>query len=492
MRFGKVAWLLLAVAPFLAGCADFWEDSASFTLSNSGDISVSPGSDGTSTITVTPKNSFSGTVTLDCAISSEPSSATSPATCDLSSSSLTVSSSTATTSTLTVSTSSSTTTGAYDIKVTGTSGSETASTTVCAEVSSSSGACSSSSSSGNFYILNNLTSSTFQVVGYSIASGSLSALTGPSAQSGQAYAMAIDPNGKFLFVSSSNGIYLYTIGSNGALSIKSSSPVIADTAAYALKVDSTGEWLLDASNSGPILYAYPINPSTGVSTLSSGASAPHLSLASSGSIGLGGMAISSDNKLIAVAVGTETDTLTFSADSSSPINSSYSYNTAKGTAVSVAFDPNTKYLYIGETNVFTTPANNSGALRIIPISSNVLGSEPSTSPYHSGGTGPHSILAASNGYVYVANWIGTSAGNVTAFKVVSSGPALTLQSNSVATGVEPYSIAEDSTDGFVLVVNNQGSPYFNAYTFNSSTTGQLDSSLTGSTGDGPVAIVAAP
>jgi len=46
---GKWAWLLLAAAPLvagLAGCGDFWQapsGSTSFTLTNSGAITVSPG-----------------------------------------------------------------------------------------------------------------------------------------------------------------------------------------------------------------------------------------------------------------------------------------------------------------------------------------------------------------------------------------------------------------------------------------------------------------
>jgi hypothetical protein len=48
MKMGKWAWLLLAAAPFVAGCADFWNDSSSinFTLSNSGNILISSGTAG--------------------------------------------------------------------------------------------------------------------------------------------------------------------------------------------------------------------------------------------------------------------------------------------------------------------------------------------------------------------------------------------------------------------------------------------------------------
>ena len=454
MKMGKWARLLLAAAPLVAGCGDFWQapgsSSSSFTLSNSGNISVSPGSTGTSTITVTPGSSFTGTVTLSCSVTTTPSSATDPTTCSLSPSSLTFSSTSAQTSTLTAATQTGTTLGTYDITVSGVSGSAAATTVVCVEVGT--GTCSApASTSGNFYILNSSS-----IAGYYINSGVLTQLTGSpiSLPSGYTpYSMAVDPAGRFLYVGTSEGILLYDIGSGGELT-QDTSVNLVDVTPNALQVDSTGHWLLDASNTSgqPTLYAWPISTSNGESTLSSGVNVPARYLVSGGNVGVGGLAISPDNKLVSVAVGSETQTFTFTSGTdftgaTNPISSGFDFRTAKGTAVSVAFGPS---------------------------------------------TGPHAIVAGSNGYIYVANWVGTSAGNITAFLLNTTGPTLTMQSNAVATGYVPYGMVKDSTGDFVLVVNNQGSPYFNAYTFDSATTGKLDSSLTGSTGIGPVAIVAVP
>ncbi len=500
MKMGRWAGLLAAAA-LLAGCGDFWQapggnSSTSFTLTNSGAITISSGSTtGTSTITVTPGSSFTGTVALTCAITTAPSNATSP-TCDLSSSSLTFSSATAQTSTLTATATSSTTNGIYDMTVTGVSGSIAETTKVCVAVGVSTSSCTTTSTSGNFYILNSTT-----ISGYSIVSGALTPLTGSptSLPSGVTpYSMAVDPTGSFLYVGTSGGIYLYDIGTGGKLTLDTNM-LIADESSSALQVDSTGHWLLDASNTvgAPTLYAWPISKTNGESTLGNGVTVPGVLLVSSGNVAVGGMAISPDNKLVAVAAGSETQTFTFTSGTdftgvTNPISTTFDKRTATGVAVSVAFNPGTSFLFIGETGDFTT-SNNSGGLRIIPIASDVLGTEPTASPYASGGTGPHAILATSSGYVYVANWVGTSAGNITAFQVVTPGPSLTLQSNTAATGIEPYGIAEDSTGDFVMVVNNQGNPYFNAFTFDATTTGQLDSSLTStSTGTGPIAIVAVP
>lgn len=500
MRIGSLTRLLLTSAPilacFLTGCAGFWDapTSGSFTLTNGGNILVSPGATtgNTSLITVAAGSSFSGTVTLSCAVTTSMTSATDP-TCGLSTTSVTTSG----TSTLTVTSSSSTTQGLYSVTVTGTSGSITQTTSVCVDVTTSttSSCTSTASTSGDFYILNSSS-----IAGYYIKSGVLTALSGsPTALPSGAtpWAMTVDPTGSFLYVSTNQGIYLYDIASSGALTLNNSG-TIPETASYAIHFDTTGHWLLDASNTsaGPVLTAWPIsNTTNGISTLAGGLNAPARALVSGGSVATGGIAISPDNKLVAVAVGSETQVFGFTSGTdftgaTNPLSTAFSFTNAKGTAISVGFDPSTRFLYIGETGVFSSTTN-SGALRMIPITADVLGSEPSASPYQSGGTGPHGILAASNGYVYVANLVGTSAGNIATFQLNASAPSLILQNNN-ATGTEPNGIAEDTSKSYVMTVNNQGTPYFNAFTFDATTTGQLDSSITGSTGTGPVAIVAVP
>ena len=513
MRIGKLGWLLLAAAPVLAclltGCGDFWQapntsTTTGFALTNSGNVTVAQGATSPDvTITVTPGSSFTGTVTLSCSVTSAPTGATSSEypTCNFSSSSLTFSSATAQTPTFTATASSTTPLGAYDFSVTGVSGSVAESTSFCVEVGT--GTCSTAAtSSGSFYIL-----SSNAVYGFSISSGTLTAMSGsptslPS-NAGSTQAMAIDPTGKFLYVATANGILLYDVGSGGALTLDTNG-TISDASSFALKVDSTGHWLLDASDTTgqPTLYAWPISLTNGESTIVSGASVPGRLLAAGGSVTYGGMAISADNKLVSVAAGNETDTFGFAVGTdftgaTNPLSSSHDHRTAIGTAISVAFDPNTSFLYIGETGVYGSSNSDSGGLRIIPISSDNLGTEPtvtSTYPYPSGGTGPHAILADSNGYVYVANSVGTGNGNITGFLLnTSTPPSLTLQTNSAATGEDPLAMALDSSGDFVFVVNNLGSVPLDAYTFDASTAGGLDPfTITGTVGASPVAIVAVP
>jgi 6-phosphogluconolactonase (cycloisomerase 2 family) len=500
MKIGKWAWLLLAAVPLLAGCGDFWQSpygssSTSFTLSNSGDITVSPGSTGTSTITVTPSNSFTGTVSLTCAITSAPSSASSPTTCSLSPTSVDISSTSAQTSTLTADTTASTTTGAYDITVTGTSGSVAETTTLCAEVTTSSGSCTTTAgTSGDFYILN---AGTPQIVGESIVSGTLTAISGsPWTAPATPNAMAISPNGKLLFVSTNAGVYVYPITS-GALG--SATQVTTDETALALRVDATGDWLLEAVQaSGAVTVgAVPINSSTGAAT---GTEQSQSFTNANASVQYNEMAISPDNDNVFIALGTGgTIVVPFNAGvsaGSNPLGGSATaipVVTSGGSALSVAVDPTNRLFYIGET--LANSGGTAGGLRAFVYSS--LGgtlTQATGSPITSGGLAPNVILPSANGsYVYVGNGQGTSsAGNITSFAVTGSSPYTIATGSTVATGTQPYGLAEDSTGSYVLAVNYLGNPYFDSYTFDGTTAGKLDSQITANTGSSPLTVVAAP
>ena len=172
---------------------------------------------------------------------------------------------------------------------------------------------------------------------------------------------------------------------------------------------------------------------------------------------------------------------------------------SSGSALSVGVDPGTspRLFYIGETLAGSGGAT--GGLRAFNYSSLSSGTltQATGSPIPSGGLAPNFILPIASGdYVYVANGQGTSAGNVTGFTITASSgasPVYTVATGtSTAAGVQPLGLAEDSTHTFVFEVGSQGSPYFDAYTFDSTTLGQLDSQITATTAASSVAIVAAP
>jgi hypothetical protein len=355
--------------------------------------------------------------------------------------------------------------------------------------------------SGNFYILNS--GAAPGIVGESIVTGTLTALSGsPWTVEGTPYSMAIAPTtGNFLIVSSTSGVFAYPI-TNGVLG---TSTVVSTDQAYAVQVDATGSWLIEAipGTAGATIGVIPINSTTGAVN---GTEQTVSFNVANAAVQPNQMAISGDNANIFVALGAGgTIVVPFNANAtagSNPLSihaTTVAVANSGGSALSVAVDPGTapRLFYIGETLAGTSGAT--GGMRAFNYSS--LGStltQATGSPIPSGGLAPNFILPISSGdYVYVANGQGTSvAGNVTGFTITASTTTPITYSlaadTTTAAGVQPLGLAEDSTGTFVLAVASLGSPYFDSYTFDSTTLGQLDSQITSTTSASSIAIVAAP
>ncbi len=354
-------------------------------------------------------------------------------------------------------------------------------------------------SSGVFYVLNQTAG---QIVAYDISSGTLNkigayAIAGPDA-------IAIDPKGNFLHVSTlADGIYVYSIGSGGALTAGNSGQYISQEFATAMQIDPSGSWLVDAFvtlTGGVQVDAIPIT-SSGVLDSSRSEQIPPVFTFTDASVN--GMAISPDGKYVFVAAGLAgTIAIPFTSTNSSPLGTSsaltiHPINNTVGSALSVAVDPSStpRLFYIGETNTNSTA--NPGGLRVFNYSSLSSGTltQASGSPIASGGLAPNAILPISSGdYVYVGNGAGnTSFGNIAWFPITASGTTYSIASGStIASGIEPMGLAEDSDDHFVLAVatggsTSSGKPDLDAYTMSS---GALTSAIASTTGTDPVGAVA--
>ena len=483
---------------FLSGCKGFWDaptGSTDFALSNSANITVTGGatSGNTSTITVTPANSFSGTVTLTCAVTTSVSNPVSTPTCSLSPTSVSISGATPETAVLTATTTSTTTSGAYQITVTGaSSGASNETTQVCVAVGT--GSCTSSGSgsgSGIFFVLN---SKTNQIASLSInSSGQLTTIGTTVLPAAGASAIAVAPNGNFLYVSTGSGIFLYTIASSGTLTLQDNGQAISQDLAYSMQVDATNSWLVDVVNGIAEVNAIAINPSTGGLASTSGEAEQVFPLPSTDTnpvqVAISpGDSNSCANCYVFVAMGSGgTEAIHFNPANSDPFTGSGAtiklLNTDGGDTT-VAVDPQNRLLYVGETAAVS--GTQTGGLRAFAISTGAL-TEVSGSPYASGGTGPSSILPTANGsYVYVANQAvsGSSDGNIEGFSV--STTSLTTIGSAAAGPTGRLGMAEDSTGSYVLAVDFTGNPDLEAYTMSS---GALTSSLTVATGTDPVGAI---
>jgi len=350
-------------------------------------------------------------------------------------------------------------------------------------------------SSGNFYILNAGTSAA--IVGESIVSGKLTAISGsPWALPGAPFSIVMSPDGKYLYASTIAGVYVYPV-SGGALG--KYAQVSQDATALAIQVDSTGTWLIEAlqATGGVTLAAVPLSTSTGGS---SGAAQTATFSISNAAVQNGEIAISSDSKFVFVALGAGGAIIVpFNSGVSSgqqPFgNTAYTIPVLKtgGSVLSVAVDPSLRLFYVGET--LANSSGNSGGLLAYNYSS--IGSsltQASGSPIATGGLAPNSIVPVGAGnFVYVASGQGTTtSGKIASFAITGTSAYTLSASNSIAAGLQPSSLAEDSTGTFLLGVNNLGGPYFSSYTFNSTTAGKLDIQIVANTGASPQVIVAAP
>lgn len=348
-------------------------------------------------------------------------------------------------------------------------------------------------SSGVFYVLNQTSK---QIVGYVISSGTLGAISGGTqALPAAPFCMAVAPNGAFLYVGTVNGIYLYSIGAGGALTVANNGSPISSDIPAAMVV--SGSWLVDAfvtlSNS-PQLDAIPIDASNGLYS-GSGGVPPNQVFSAITNATVKQMVLSPDGANLFVALGAGgTIVVPFNAVNSNPLGATATtIGVASGNsqAFSVAVDPQNRLFYIGETNA--NSAGTSGGLLVFDYGSLSSGTptQITGSPFSSGGLAPNAILPLASGLnVYVANGTGnTSAGNVAAFSVAVSGTSYAVTAgNTIAAGVQPNGLAEDSKENFVLAASTGGStsggnPDLEAYTMSS---GALTSAITSATGTDPV------
>jgi hypothetical protein len=336
-------------------------------------------------------------------------------------------------------------------------------------------------SSGNFYVLNVATS---QLVGYYVNAGVLTQLPGsPYTLLATPLSLAISPNNSFLYVSTISGIFFYTISSNGQLTLGNSGNPISADQALSMQVDATNSWIVDVASGGSQAFAIPISPTTGLVTQTA---EQYVALHAST---LQQVAISPANTAVFVAMGAGgTAVIPFNAANANPFGvvSAIAVKNIAGAALSVAVDPSSRLLYVGETAA--TSGSNTGGLRAIDLSTF---KEISGSPFASGGLAPYDILPVqSGGFVYVVNRqvSGSSTGQIAGFSVTGTSGAysLTALTSTFAVGTNPVALAEDRTATFVFAVDYGGNPDLMGYTFDATTAGVLDSAVSAATGTDPV------
>ena len=336
-----------------------------------------------------------------------------------------------------------------------------------------------STASDSLYVANANTSLD-TVAGYALSSGSLTATTSSPYQLGAVPStLAITPGNSILYAGSElGGIYGYTIGSAGALTLVGTG-AISNVGASAMAVDATGQYLLvlEVGTTNPTLSSFPINTSTGalssaVSTVSLDAGAavamvqvPNTSLVYV-TLGTGGVD--------ALTLDSSTGVLTKLSILLSPRGSAYSDN-------GVASDPAGQYLFVSETGT--------NGIRSFTVNSSGTLTELSGSPI-AAGAGVGAVMVDRTGaFVYAVNQAGNT---ISAYTLASTGALTAVTGSPFATGATPHALAEDSSKSYLAVACVGGSPDLQLFTIGA--TGALVSETTQSTGKvspaGAIALVA--
>ncbi len=324
--------------------------------------------------------------------------------------------------------------------------------------------------SGNYVYVGN--ANTGNIAGFTISSTALSAISGsPFSLGVSPSALAITPSNTFLYAASlAGGVFGYSIGTAGALSvINSGSAVITGISPTSLIVDTSGKWLILVDPT-PTAYVFSINSdgtvtSAGSVPLAAGSSPAYLAFTPADnflyvSLGTVGVGILSFNSTTGVLT-----------NGNQILKPKQTVDAIQGLAV----NSGGTYLYAAETGI--------NGIRVLSINATTGALTEITGSPYTAGTGPYGILIDSTGsYLYVAN---RASNNVSAYLVSSSGALTQISGSPFTAGTNPLAIAEDNTHTYICVVNAGGNPDLQTYTIQTTVPGALTAYKGASTGTDP-------
>jgi len=333
---------------------------------------------------------------------------------------------------------------------------------------------------GDYVYVANQTTQT--VAAYSIASGTLSAISGsPYVLSFAPTAAVVNPANTLLFVAGVNGgvgyIASYSIASNGALSLLTTNSIgLADP--ISMDVSPDGQWLMGLDGNGLTVDQYKIDASTGALTLGNG----QTYFISNATIVPRAIKFSPGGNFIFAAVGTAGDLIfpfnTTTGAVSSPGRLSLAANVSDN---ALAVSPSGNTLYIARSG-------SNGGLAAYSINSSGVLQALTTNPYPAGSQ-PFSVVVTSDGTgVYVAN---QSDATISGYAISSTGTATAISGSPYPNVSAPSALAIDRTGKYLLSISNAGSPDVTLFSFDATVTGKLNTVASTSTGTdptGPIAI----
>lgn len=349
---------------------------------------------------------------------------------------------------------------------------------VCAKASCPSSTT--TTSNGNYVYLTNASTGSSAVAAYNLSGGTLAAISGsPYTVGFVPVALSVAPSDSFLYVatipgSTSPGIYLYSIGSGGALTVANGgSPLVADQIA-SMDISPDGNFLFTVSNTGLSMTEYKVNTSTGALTLATAVVLPGLSCSLTGSPASQSctVKVSPSGAFVVVSLGTAGDTI-FPYSSTAGLTTGGFTLIPSGTTTaaptgdfSVALDKN-NFAYIARTS----------KLAVYSIASTGAATLESSASYSNSAVPRSVALSNSYNFVYTAN---EGASTISEFGIGSSGALSQLSGSPISGPTNVSALGVDKTGSYLVAAGYNGSSGVQLFTIG--TNGAL--SLKASAGSG--------
>ena len=302
---------------------------------------------------------------------------------------------------------------------------------------------------------------------YSISSGALNSL-GTILLGYIPVQLAVSPSNSFLYVASdsgtaSPGIYLYSIGSTGALSAANNGAALVTDTIAAMAVSPDGNWLFTLNIDGLTMTEYSVNKTTGA-------------LAAAGTLVLPGtscilttvlpvsqscsVAVSPSEAYVVASLGVSGDAV-FSYSSSGGIGNNGAFTTiSSGYSVSnpvgdfsVVLDSN-NYLYTAQTSSVT----------VYGISSITSIADEGTVSYAAGSVPRAVTLSLDDSFLYTAN---EGAGTISGFGISGSGSLNEVAGSPVAGPPNVSALGVDNTGDYMVAVGYDANTGVRLYSISS-------------------------
>ncbi len=269
-------------------------------------------------------------------------------------------------------------------------------------------------------------------------------------------ALAVSKDSQFLYVanSGSSDVSVFKIGTAGGLTLVAqtegrSKPVGAGVSSpIALAITPNGRFLYVANSTSNTITAFQVD-SSGLLTLLPQAG-PSTNPISSGGTGLTALALSSNGQFLYVTNGTSSNVAMFRVEPSGlltliPPTTSNPISTGGTTPNGLAVGADGAHLYIanGGGTVATFLIGSNGLLTLVPA----VGVSPNPVPSPAGGLTPVALATSPDGqFLYVANRVASiSGGSVSAYTIVSESgtlvPVTQLLGNPFPAQSNPSAIA---------------------------------------------------